>query len=121
MTVSFDTVVEDEIEDATVVDLAISVVVALEIVIVLVLVDWVVIMLVAAFVEVWIVVVVIFVDNTNLEVAVASVVFEPLVSHCASFGYTHVPDPEKLLHSSSVKVPVLHESGQQRLISFPYQ
>ena len=110
MTVSFDTVVVDVIEVAAAVDLAISVVVELEIVKELVLVDWVEIMLVAVLVEVCIVVVVIIVEDVNLDVAVASLVFEPLVSHCASFGYTHVPDPEKLLHSSSVKVPVLQLS-----------
>lgn len=98
MTVSFDTVVVDVIEVATAVDSAISVVVALETVMELALVDWVEIMLVSVFVEVCVVVVVIFVEDANLDVAVASVVFEPLVSHCASFGYTHVPDPEKLLH-----------------------
>ena len=30
-----------------------------------------------------------------------------------------VPDPENEVHSSSVKFPLLHASGQQRLMSLP--
>ena len=32
----------------------------------------------------------------------------------------HVPLPLKASQSSALKIPVLHESGQQRLISLPY-
>ena len=31
-----------------------------------------------------------------------------------------LPAPPKSLQSSAVKIPVLHESGQQRIISLPY-
>ena len=53
------------------------------------------------------------VDEPKIDVAVEGI-------HCASLGYMHVPDPIELLQSSSVKIPVLQELGQQRFMSFSY-
>ena len=46
--------------------------------------------------------------------------YKPFSGHCASFGYIQSPTPENEWQSASVKVPVLHASGQQRLKFLPY-
>ena len=51
-----------------------------------------------------------WVDGPKIDVAAEGI-------HCAALGYMHVPDPIELLQSSSVKIPVLQESGQHRFMS----